>query len=300
MNNKILKEWIYAFLYALIFAITLRTFLYEPFHIPSGSMKPGLLVGDYLFVKKFAYGYSRYSLPFSANIIPNRILSNAPKRGEVAVFRKPTGNVKMDFIKRVIGLPGDKIQMRAGRLYINGKILPKKFVSDYYLIDLPKEIRGQKNISLANYGFPNMTVKNNKHLFLGDKELPKSEFDITYINELNCFMSRCVRKLKKYEETLPNNVSYNVLEISDIENLDDTIEYNIPENHYFMMGDNRDMSEDSRVLSEVGFVPLKNFIGKASLVFISVNGAVSNLPLPLEFWRWSKVIRFEKVFDKIK
>jgi len=300
LDNKVFKEWLHAFLYALIFAVAIRTLLYEPFHIPSGSMKPGLLVGDYLFVEKFSYGYSRYSLPLSLNIIPNRLFSSKLERGDVAVFRKPKGNTKMDFIKRTIGLPGDKIQMKAGRLYINGKIVKKKFISDYYIINLPKNSIYNDNLSLSGYGLKNMFVKKNKYLFLGNKKLDKSQFDINYLDNLNCLIFRCVSKFKKYIETLPNGVSYEVLEISDIENLDDTIEYVVPENHYFMMGDNRDMSEDSRVLSEVGFVPFKNFIGKAKLLFFSVNGAVSNFPLPVEFYRWDRVIRFNRIMKLIK
>ena len=105
-------------LYAVLIALVVRTFAYEPFNIPSGSMKPTLLVGDYLFVSKFSYGYSRYSLPFGLPLIPGRIFFTPPKRGDVVVFKLPTDN-KTDYIKRIIGLPGDRIQMKQGRLYIN-------------------------------------------------------------------------------------------------------------------------------------------------------------------------------------
>lgn len=297
-KDSSLKEWAKAFIYALIFAITIRTFLYEPFHIPSGSMKPGLLIGDYIFVEKFSYGYSKYSLPLSLPLIKERVFADKLERGDVAVFRKP-GDSKDDFIKRVIGLPGDKIQMKAGRLYINGKIIPKKFISDYYMITLPKQKRTEKQTVLQT-SKGDLIVKNNKTVLLNGVELPKNLFDISYVNDINCSVSNCVWEMKKYEETLPNNVSYEILEISDIMLLDDTIEYSVPENNYFMMGDNRDMSEDSRVLEEVGYVPYKNFIGKAKTVFFSVNGAASNFPFPIEFYRWHKIIRFERLFNSIK
>lgn len=115
--------------YAVLIALFVRTFAYEPFNIPSGSMLPTLLVGDYLFVSKFSYGYSRHSLPLSLPLIPGRVLVTEPERGDVAVFKLPTDG-KTDYIKRIVGLPGDEIQMRAGRLYINGTVVERTRVED--------------------------------------------------------------------------------------------------------------------------------------------------------------------------
>lgn len=112
-------------IYAIVIALFIRTFAFEPFNIPSGSMIPSLLVGDYLFVSKYSYGYSRHSLPLSLPLIPGRVLSSEPKRGDVAVFKLPKDN-KTDYIKRIIGLPGDKIQVREGRLYLNGALVERK------------------------------------------------------------------------------------------------------------------------------------------------------------------------------
>ena len=110
-------------IYAVLIALFIRTFGYEPFNIPSGSMVPSLLVGDYLFVSKYSYGYSRHSLPLSLPLIPGRIFGSVPERGDVAVFKLPKDN-KTDYIKRIIGLPGDRIQVLNGRLIINDKIVP--------------------------------------------------------------------------------------------------------------------------------------------------------------------------------
>jgi len=130
-------------IYAVLIALIVRTVAFEPFNIPSGSMIPTLLVGDYLFVSKYSYGYSRYSLPLSLPLIEGRILYSEPKRGDVAVFKLPSDN-KTDYIKRLIGLPGDIIQMRAGRLYINGKIVPRQQVGDFLVEDAPGRVRSMR------------------------------------------------------------------------------------------------------------------------------------------------------------
>jgi signal peptidase I len=120
--------------YAVLIALSIRTMAFEPFNIPSGSMIPTLLVGDYLFVSKFSYGYSRHSLPLSPDIFSGRVLYTVPERGDVAVFKLPSDN-ETDYIKRLVGVPGDRIQMRRGRLYINDKILPRKRIKDFVMRD---------------------------------------------------------------------------------------------------------------------------------------------------------------------
>jgi signal peptidase I len=229
-------------LQALALAIFVRIFLYQPFNIPSGSMENTLLVGDYLFVSKYSYGYSKYSLPFDAIPFAGRIWSGEPARGDIAVFRKPT-NLDEDFIKRVIGLPGDKLQMQNGHLFINGTAVPKTRVEDYEEAD-----------SFGN-----------------------------------------LRRIPRFEETLPNGVKYFVLDRSPDGSGDNTSEYIVPPGHYFMMGDNRDNSSDSRFQgpSEVGFVPLENFIGRAQIIFYSTDGSAGLL----EFWRWPIATRWSRIGD---
>lgn len=229
--------------HALILAMIVRIFLYQPFNIPSGSMKQTLLIGDYLFVSKFSYGYSKYSIPFSPNLFSGRIWEATPKRGDVAVFKLPTDN-STDYIKRVIGLPGDRIQMRGGVLFINGKAVPKKRLSDYVANDY--------------YG-------NNVQVPL-------------------------------YEETLPNGVKYMVLDRNPNGSFDNTNVYQVPQGHYFMMGDNRDNSTDSRVLSQVGYVPLENFVGRAEVIFFSVKEKWSIF----KPWNWPYTIRWPRFFKSIE
>jgi signal peptidase I len=129
-----LADNIKTFVYAILIALAIRTVAFEPFNIPSGSMIPTLLVGDYLFVSKYSYGYSRYSLPLGLPLIPGRIFVTPPKRGDVAVFKLPRDN-KTDYIKRIVGLPGDTIQMREGRLYINGTLVPRDNATEYVYAD---------------------------------------------------------------------------------------------------------------------------------------------------------------------
>ncbi|HEU4987807.1 MAG TPA: signal peptidase I [Rhizobiaceae bacterium] len=235
-----LGETISVIVQALLLALVIRTFLFQPFSIPSGSMRPTLLEGDYLFVTKWAYGYSRYSLPFGPPIFSGRIWASEPERGDVVVFKFPP-NPSLDYIKRVIGLPGDRIQMRDGQLFINGEAIPREKVGQ---IDNP---------------------------------------DITEVD----------RPVDVYRETLPNGVSYDTLDLTPNSIGDNTREFVVPEGHYFMMGDNRDNSADSRF--SVGFVPAENLVGRANIIFFSIGGGAS----PLEIWKWPTELRPGRLFDSI-
>jgi signal peptidase I len=197
-----LGETVSVIVQALLLALVIRTLLFQPFSIPSGSMRPTLLEGDYLFVTKWSYGYSRYSLPFGPDIFSGRIWGSEPKRGDVVVFKFPP-DPSIDYIKRVVGLPGDKIQVKDGQLFING----------YDTLDLN-----------------------------------------------------------------PNSIG------------DNTREFDVPPGHYFMMGDNRDNSADSRFT--VGYVPAENLVGRANLVFFSIAGKAS----PLEIWKWPSLMRASRLF----
>src|SRR5262245_43853079 len=195
-------ETVRVVVHALIIALVIRTFLFQPFNIPSGSMKATLLVGDYLFVSKYSYGYSHYSLPFSPPLFPGRIFGSPPARGDIVVFRLPKDDAT-DYIKRVIGLPGDRIQMKGGHLHINGEPVKRERIEDY--------IETEE----------------------GDR----------------------ATRVKRWRETLPNGVSYTTLDLIDSGFYDNTQEYEVPPGQFFMMGDNRDNSTDSRVLSQVGYIP---------------------------------------------
>jgi len=230
-------------IHALILALVVRTFLYQPFNIPSGSMKSTLLVGDYLFVSKFSYGYSTHSFPFNLDLFNGRIWAEQPKRGDVVVFKKPT-DTSVDYIKRLIGLPGDEIQMIGGILNINGKPVPRKRVDDFTETD----------------PFGN------------------------------------VQRIARFEETLPNGVTYTTLDLRRNGYLDNTQVYKVPAGKYFMMGDNRDNSADSRVLNDVGYVPFDNLVGRAEVLFFSVN----NTARFWEIWRWPTAIRWSRLFSPVK
>jgi len=225
--------------YAVLIALVVRTVAYEPFNIPSGSMVPTLLIGDYLFVSKFSFGYSRYSLPFGLPLFSGRIFFRSPERGDVVVFKLPTDN-STDYIKRLIGLPGDRIQMKAGNLYINEQLVPRKRIEDY----LYQEGNG------------------------------------------------AVIPLTQYIETLPNGREHRIIKMGDNGPLDNTQVYSVPPGDYFMMGDNRDNSQDSRVLSAVGYVPAENLIGRAEFIFFSTDGSARLW----EFWKWPFAIRYSRLF----
>lgn len=237
------KDTVRVIIHALILAFIVRVFLFQPFNIPSGSMIPTLLVGDYLFVSKYAYGYSRYSFPFGPDLFSGRIWAEDPKRGDVVVFKLPRDN-ETDYIKRVIGLPGDEIQMISGVLQINGEPVKKERISDFVLED----------------------------------------------------PSGRERHLTRYRETLPNGVSYPVLDLVNEGIGDNTEIYRVPENHFFMMGDNRDNSTDSRFLSEVGFVPFENLVGRAEIIFFSIHEDSSFW----QVWRWPTDVRWSRIFQVVQ
>src|SRR6476661_3347661 len=237
-------ETVRVIIHALIIALVIRTFLFQPFNIPSGSMKATLLVGDYLFVSKYSYGYSKFSLPLSPPIFSGRLPGDwLPQRGDVVVFRLPK-DTSTDYIKRVIGLPGDKIQVVDGVLNINGVPVKRERASDF--------------------------VETEE----GTREAP----------------------VKRWKETLPNGVSYYALDLVDNGFADNTQVYTVPADHYFMMGDNRDNSTDSRLLSQVGYVPIDNIVGRAEIIFFSVGDGEA----AWKVWRWPWVVRWDRLFTIVR
>ena len=242
-------ETVKTIVYAVLIALVVRTVAYEPFNIPSGSMIPTLLVGDYLFVSKFSYGYSRYSLPFGLPLFAGRIylpFSHPPERGDVTVFKLPT-DPSTDYIKRIVGLPGDRIQMRHGELYINDQLVPRRSAGDYIY----------------------------------------EEGGTTIV-------------LRRYTEALPRGpgekpLEHPIIKVGDDGPLDNTPVYEVPPGHYFAMGDNRDNSQDSRVLSAVGYVPAQNLVGKAQFLFFSTDGSARWW----QIWDWPFAIRYRRLLHGV-
>ena len=224
---------------ALIIAVLIRSLLFQPFYIPSSSMEPTLLVGDRIFVSKYIYGYSKHSFPFSPNITNKRFFSKLPKRGDLVVFKTPADN-KTDYIKRLIGMPGDSIQFVNGEILINNnKVLRQRF-------------ENKKNIRCGNFLFETDT----------------------------------------YIETLPNGLKH-LVAYKKKGSLQNSKIFKVPENHYFLLGDNRDCSKDSRYLDSVGYVNNLNLVGEAKLIFFSNDTNISSL---LKFWNLNKSFRLERMF----
>ena len=251
-----IMETVKTVVYALLIAGIFRTLFFQPFWIPSGSMKDTLLVGDFLFVNKMAYGYSQYSCPFSICPIPGRILASDPERGDIVVFRHPVNG--SDFIKRLIGVPGDRVQFRDGQLYLNGE-------------DVPTEPDGTFDEEFARQG-PIGSFPRCSNAPVGQGGVCEKE---------------------KFVETLPGGVSHSILNI-DQSFGDNTPEFTVPAGEYFFVGDNRDNSQDSRYAQSVGgvgFVPFENLIGRADRVIFSSAGSRM-----LYFWTW-RGDRFFKALD---
>ncbi|HOV03753.1 MAG TPA: signal peptidase I [Kaistiaceae bacterium] len=240
--------------HALLLALVVRTFFYQPFNIPSGSMKDTLLIGDYLFVSKYAYGYSRFSFPFSPNLFDGRVWASEPERGDIVVFKLPRDG-STDYIKRLIGLPGDKVQMIEGRLLLNGQLVQR-------------EPAAQPVVSKNRYGRP--------------------------------------EPMPTYVETLPGDapgappVKHLIIESEGDHGFsDNTVVYEVPPDHYFMMGDNRDNSTDSRIPAAdggVGFVPYENLVGRGEMIFFSINEDSA----AWQVWNWPWTVRWNRLFSRVK
>jgi signal peptidase I len=225
----------------IILVLVIRSFVFQTFHIPSGSMIPTLLIGDSLAVSKFSYGFSRYSFPLSPPLFSGRILARPIERGDIVVFRLPTDD-SVDLIKRVVGLPHERIQMLNGVLHINGEPVKRERIEDF--------------IDEDNGGV----------------------------------------RVRQFRETLPSGKSYSTLDMIDNGPLDTTEVYEVPDGHYFMMGDNRDDSADSRVLDEVGYVPFENVVGRAEIIYFSIGHDAH----AWEVWRWPDAVRWRRFFTILR
>lgn len=282
-KKSVAKDWFNTIFYGVLIAIVFRSFLLEPFNIPSGSMIPTLHVGDHIFVEKWAYGYSRYSFPFGSWKLWNgRFFATEPEIGDVIVFRNPV-NESQDYVKRLIGKPGDTIQMIEGRLYINGTQIPRENPRPYIVATLPKSLRR------VGYYKNNMSIKGNK--IWVDNEPADFGYTIEYKSDEFCrsYEGVCgVFDATEYTETLPNGVKHSIIEMTDDAYFDNTPIFTVPENHYFFMGDNRDNSGDSR--ADIGFVPRDNVLGKVWFIWYSHNYYSPMIAV----WNWGNKMRWDR------
>ncbi len=246
MKKKIINiiiENIKTLFFALLIAILIRSILIQPFYIPSSSMEPTLLIGDRIFVTKYTYGLSKHSFPFSPNVTNKRFFYKTPKRGDLVVFKTPADN-RTDYIKRLIGLPGDSIQFIEGDIFLNNKKIKRK---------------------------PNATVK--------QVRCGKETFNVT-----------------SFTEILSNDSNY-ITSYNKDGTLQNTKKFIVPKNHFFLLGDNRDCSRDSRYLESVGYVNYINLVGKAQFIFFSNDTIKNSL---LKFWKLNESLRLNRSFKKIK
>jgi len=251
-EKNALWETIVVLFQAFLLAAVIRTVLLQPFTIPSGSMMPTLLVGDYLLVNKFAYGYSRYSLPlYNPDWFQGRLFGSVPKRGDVIVFRLPS-DPSIDYIKRIVGLPGDKLQVKDGVLYINDKPVPRVAEGTF----------SSDTSDTAGVGV--------QHSVDAYRDVPI------------------------YRETLDSGATYQTLDLGEMSDGDNTPVFNVPDKHYFMMGDNRDNSSDSRF--SVKYVPEENLVGRASFIIFSLG---NETPF-FQIWKWPSNLRYDRFFKGIR
>ena len=230
-------------LYALFIAVVIRSLFFQPFYIPSSSMEPTLLIGDRIFVSKYTYGYSRHSFPFSPPMFKKRLFDKPASYGDLVVFKTPADN-RTDYIKRLIGMPGDTIQFLDGNLLLNNRSIPRTKVNSKF------------KIRCGPYSLD----------------------------------------VDAFKETLPNGKEYIAVYKKEGTMLNTDI-YNVPLNHYFFLGDNRDCSKDSRYLSSVGYVSSDNLVGNAKMIFFSNDTKISSI---LKFWNWKKSVRIERFFNLLK
>ena len=241
MKNKFLIsiiENLKTIFYALVIALIIRSFLFQPFYIPSSSMEPTLLIGDRIFVSKYEYGFSKHSLPFSPPVLNDRIFKKTPEYGDLVVFKTPLDN-RTDYIKRLIGLPGDSIQFKNGKIFLNEKEIKKDNLSKKFKIRC-----GSSNLEVS-----------------------------------------------AFKEVLPNGKEYIAVYNKEGTQLNSD-KYTVPKDHFFLLGDNRDCSQDSRFLSTVGYVPHVNLVGKAKIIFFSndtVSGSV------FKFWNLQNSFRLDRL-----